>query len=47
MWPIGKNKKKQTKKRKKERMKYHQSDKEHNFDDELSDIEFFEVVDDE
>ncbi len=46
MWPFGNNKNKKTKKRKKER-KYHQTDKEHNFDDEFTDIEFFEVVDDE
>ena len=45
MWPFGKKEKK-TKKAKKQKRNYPRPEEEHNFDKDLIDEEFFEVVDD-
>lgn len=46
MWPFNKNKKKQ-KNVKKTKKRYSHSKDEHNFDKELTDEEFFEVMEDD
>ena len=44
---FGKKIKKQTKKVKKKKRNYPHPDNEHNFDKDLNDIEFFEIMDDD
>lgn len=47
MWPFGKKKKKPVKKAKKQRRRYPYPDQEHNFDKDLTDNEFFEIMEDD
>ena len=47
MWPFGKKKKKPVKKVRKQKKKYPHPDSEHNFDKDLTDTEFFEIMEDD
>lgn len=47
MWPFGKKKKKPAKKVKKQNKRYRHPDNEHNFDKDLTDTEFFEIMEDD